>query len=198
MMIFADLIADHKAQLGKAVERFRTPDDADFIRHLALAARRLDGKRPRQKLSMLAVTVGEVDYPAAVESLAILAHEWGIGTIRQPWDSDFMGIPPLIRQLDSDDGPRWRLSAAPTANQIAAWGPTLPVRYQAAHEISELRITPPDADRPLVLLAALIEAMRDLSTETAVVQLHKGLTGIPTAGTPAYLYEKLLQEFAAA
>jgi hypothetical protein len=197
-MLLDDLIVDHKAQLGRAVERFRAEYDADFIRHFALAARRLDGKRPRQRMSMLAVTVGEVDYPAAAGSLAILAHEWGIGSVRQPWDSDFMGIPPLIRQLDSDDGLRWRLSAAPTANQITAWGPTIPVRYQAAHEIGEDRVTPPDSDRSLVLLAALIEAMRDLSTETAVVQLHKGLTGLPTAGTPAYLYERLLQEFVSA
>jgi hypothetical protein len=197
-MTLDDLIVDHKAQLGKAVERFRALDDADFIRHLALAARRLDGKRPRERLSMLAVTAGEVDYPAATGSLAIFTHEWGQGSVRQPWDGDFIGLPPLIRQIDSDDGPRWRLSARPTANQIAAWGATLPVRYQVAHEISELRVTPPDSDRPLVLLAALIEALRDLSIETAVVQLHKGLTGLPTAGTPAYLYERLLQEFALA
>lgn len=194
-MPHADLITAHKAQLGKAVDRFRSANDADLIRHLALAARWLDDKRPRQKMSALAVTAGEVDYPAAAGSLAILAHEWGIGSIRQPWDNDYLGIPPLIRQVDGDPDPRWRLSIAPTANQISAWGPTIPVRYQAAHEISATAVTARDSDRGLVLLAALIEALRDLSNETAVVQLHKGITGLPTAGTPAYLYERLLQEW---
>lgn len=194
-MTLADLIADHKAQLGKATERFKAAADADLIRHLALAARRLDSKRPRLRRSMLAVTVGVSDYPAATGSIAVIAHEWGISAVRQPWDDDYMGIAPLIRQLDSDTGQRWVLSTPPTANQISVWGATIPVRYQAAHEISATAVTAMDTDRALVLLAALIEALRDLSTETAVVQLHKGLTGLPTAGTPAYLYERLLQEW---
>lgn len=194
-MTLTDLIADHKAQLGKAVERFRAADDADYIRHLALAAHRMNHKHPRVRMSMLPVTAGVVDYPAAAGSIAIIAHEWGIGARHHPWDDDFVGFAPWIRQVEGDDGPRWRLSNLPTANQIVAWGPTIPVRYQAAHEISATVITAQDSDRALVLLAALIEAMRDLSTETTVVQLHKGLTGLPTAGTPAYLYERLLTEF---
>lgn len=194
-MTLTDLITDHKAQLGKAIERFRAADDVDYIRHLALAARRLDGKRPRVRMSMLPVTADVVDYPAAAGSIGIIAHEWGIGATHHPWDDAFVGFPPWIQQVDGDDGPRWRLSNLPTANQIVAWGPTIPVRYQAAHEISATLVTAQDSDRALVLLAALIEAMRDLSNETTVVQLHKGLTGLPTAGTPAYLYERLLTEF---
>lgn len=194
-MTLTDLIADHKAQLGKAIERFRAADDADYIRHLALAAHRMNHKHPRVRMAMLPVTAGVVDYPAEVGSIAIIAHEWGVGARHHPWDDAFVGIPPWVQQVDGDDEPRWRLSNRPTENQIVAWGSTIPVRYQAAHEINATVITAPDSDRALVLLAALIEAMRDLSTETTVVQLHKGLTGLPTAGTPAYLYERLLTEF---
>lgn len=208
LLLLADLIDAHKAQLGKAADRFRAPDDADFIRHLGLAGRRMDQKRPRLRTTALTLQVGVADYPAPAGSLAVRSHDWGTSFVRQPWADEYIGIPPLIRQMTLDltteegeiveSDPIWRLSTAPTAAQIAQWGAVASVGYRVAHVVSEESITVAEAEQGLLLLAALIEAMRDLSAETAVVQLHKGMTALPTAGTPAYLYERLQQEFSSA
>ena len=198
-MILTDLITAHKAQLGKTTERFRALNDADYIRHFALAARRLDKKRPRWLMAELTLTAGVADYAAPAGAIGLYDSEWGQTPVRpHPWDDGYVGFPPIVRQIDSATGARWRLSMPPTAAQIAVWGSVLTARYQAAHEISATRVTPLDSDYDLVMLAALIEALRELSAETTTVQLHKGMTGIPNSGMPSYLYEKALLEFATA
>ncbi len=197
-MTFDELVADHKAQLGKAAERFKALNDADFKRHVRLAARRMNAKTPLWANGTLALSGGQTDYPAPPDLLSVLVSDWGraggCGCPR-PWDDGFVGFAPRIALADTPSGKVVRLSAAPGAQQLNAWGASLNFQYVASHEISEARITLPDPAKPLVLLAALIEAMRELATETSVEQLHKGLAGVPTAGTPAYLYEKLCQEF---
>jgi hypothetical protein len=197
-MIFSELVAAHKAQLGKVADRFTAFGDQDFERHLKNAARRVTYKCPRWRTATFDLVAGQSDYPAPDDLLGALLSEWGRGCARQPWDDDFAGYPPLLTPLQGANGPILRLSQAPTAAQLATWGATLTYRYLAAHEITGTRITLPDAAEPLILLAALIEAMRELATDTTVLQLQRGLAGIPTAGTPAYLYEKLCLEFEAA
>lgn len=197
-MTFADLVAAHKAQLGKVADRFTAFGDADFERHLKKAARRMTLKCPRWMTATLDLVAGQSDYPAPADLLGAPLSEWGRSCSSQPWDDDFAGFPPLLTPLQDANGPILRLSQAPTTAQLAAWGSTLSYRYLAAHEITQNRITLSDATEPLILLAALIEAMRELATDTTVVQLQRGLVGIPTAGTPAYLYEKLCLEFEAA
>ncbi len=197
-MNYADLLAAHRSQLGKVAERFTAFGDADFKRHLQNAARRMTLKFPRWMTATFALVAGVAEYPAPADLQGVPISEWGRGCARSPWDDDFPGIPPLLTLMHDAAGPILRLSQAPTAAQLAAWGSTLHYRYLAANEIGETRITLPDAARPLILLAALIEAMRELATDTTVVQLQRGLSGLPTAGTPAYLYEKLCLEFDAA
>lgn len=197
-MTFDELVADHKAQLGKAAERFRALHDADFKRHLRLAARRMNVKRPLWLSATVALVGGQTDYPAPAGLLSVLVSDWGRGGgcgCPRPWDPNFVGFAPRVALADTPGGKVVRLSAPPGARQLIAWGPSLSFQYVASHEVSETRITLADADRPLILLAALIEAMRELATETSVEQLHKGLVGLPTAGTPAYLYERLREEF---
>lgn len=197
-MIYADLVEAHKAQLGaKVAARFTAFDDADFARHLAHAARRISDKRPRVCIDSVALSVGVSEYPAPAGIIGTPISEWGISVpcYRLPYDVAFIGFPPLIARMENAGSQILRLSNPPTAAQIAAWGADLVFRYWKAHVISSTEITVDDADQGLVLLAALIEAMRELATDTTVVQLQKGLGGLPTAGTPAYLYEKLLLEF---
>lgn len=200
-MTFADLLADHKAQLGKTVTRFTSPEDADFKRHLRRAAQRMVLKEPRWVVAEIPLTAGLDLYPAPADFQATPLCEWGrsgCGCRPQPWDDGFIGYPPTITAEPSATGTQFRLSSPPTAVAMSTWGPNLRVRYLAAHEISATRITVAPGSEGLVLLAALIEAMRELATDMTVVQLQKGLTGLPTAGTPAYLYERLCLEFAQA
>lgn len=197
-MIFSALVAAHKAQLGKVADRFTAFGDQDFERHLKNAARLMTYKCPLWMAATWDLVAGQSDYPAPDAFLGAPISEWGRGCSRQPWDDDFAGYPPMMTPLQGANGPILRLSQAPTAAQLAAWGATFTYRYLAAHEISGTRITLPDSAEPLILLAALIEAMRELATDTTVLQLQRGLVGMPTAGTPAYLYEKLYLEFEAA
>ncbi|MER2527922.1 MAG: hypothetical protein ABTR07_08355 [Candidatus Competibacter denitrificans] len=197
-MIFADLLADHKAQLGKTVSRFTSPDDADFKRHLRRAGQRMALKDPRWVVTEIPLTVGLDLYPAPADFQATPLCEWGrqgCGCRPQPWEEGFIGFPPTLITEPGTSGMQWRLSALPTAAMMGVWGPMLRVRYLAAHEISEAKVTVAPGSEGLVLLAALIEAMRELATDMTVIQLQKGLTGLPTAGTPAYLYERLCLEF---
>lgn len=193
-MTLDDLLADHKAQLGKVAARFAAEDDADFIRHLQNAAARLTGKCLRWVSGTLALTAGVADYPAPTDLRGAPSTDWGKDHRRQPWDDDYLGRTPYMLPIDVDGDSMLRLAPEPSAAQIAAWGGTLTYRYLANHQISAETVTFAELQRPLVLLAALIEAMRELATDTTVVQLQKGMAGLPTAGTPAYLYEKLRLE----
>ena len=195
MLDFTDLIADHKAQLGKAVERFRADDDADFARHLRLAGGWLDGRWPRLLNTRLLLLAGVNEYPAPTDCAAVLSHSWGQNHRHQPWNESDPGYPPLLTLIQGETGPLLLIAPAPTAAQIMAWGDGMHYCYRLAHIVSASEVTPTEAHRGDLLLAALIEAMRDLAAETTVVQLHKGLSGLPTAGTPAYLYETLIREW---
>lgn len=195
MLDFAELIADHKAQLGRAVERFRAEEDADFIRHLRLAGGWIDGRWPRILYGELSLVAMVNEYPAPPGCLMLYGHSWGHYTPLTPWDECGPGFPPLLERSVDEMGTKLLLCPPPTAKQIAVWGNTLRYRYRVAHEITAEVVTVDEGQRGAVLLAALIEAMRDLAAETTVVQLHKGLSGLPTAGTPAYLYETLIREW---
>lgn len=196
-MTYFDLVDLHQAQLGKVADRF--PDfDAAAERHLAGAARRLSQKRPRECIGTLTLTAGVTEYPAPTGMFGLPISEWGMGAQRLFYAADFIGVPPLLARVESGGISVLRLSYPPTAQQIAIWGGTLTYRYWQAHSLTLYSVTVADADQPLVLLAAMIEAMRELSADTTIVQFQKGLTGLPTAGTPAYLYEKLLLEFESA
>ncbi len=199
-MNFADLVAAHKAQLGKAASRFTALEDADFKRHLSRAGYRLGTKYPLWKTREISLSAGVDQYPAPADILGTLLCDWGRqpergGLSPNPWDDGFVGYPPSLILEGPAGGMQLRLSSPPSSTTIAAWGSTLRFRYLSAYRISEQAVEVSEAQQSLVMLAALIEAMRELSAETAVIQLHKGLSGLPTAGTPAYLYEKLCQEF---
>lgn len=195
-MIYADLLAAHKGQLGKAIERFRQPgQEADLQRHLSRAGRWIDLRWPRTMQATLILVPLLSEYPALPGCLSVFDHAWGRGTPCVPWDHDGPGYPPLLELIHESTGPVLWVSPPPTPVQIHAWSAVMNYRYRAAHEISPTSISVDDSLFSAVLLAALIEAMRELATETAVTQLHKGLSGIPTAGTPAYLYEALIREW---
>lgn len=193
-MTLDDLVIDHKAQLGKVAARFTAEDDADFIRHLQNAAVRLTNKCLRWASGTLTPLAGVSDYPAPDDLRGAPSTDWGKEYRRHPWDDDYLGLTPYLLPIDVDNVAMLRLVPGPTSAQISAWGGTLTYRYLASHQITAETVTFTALQRPLVLLAALIEAMRELATDTTVVQLQKGIAGLPTAGTPAYLYEKLRLE----
>lgn len=194
MLDYTGLFDAHQAQLGKAAGRFATPAD-DFARHLRLAARRIDTRWPRLQRGTLTLTAGVAQYPAPADCSAVIRHDWGRFHPDAPWDETGPGVRPLMQRIDDSGTPMLWITPAPRPVQLQCWGSDLIYWYYTPHLITDIQVTVDEQHRAKVLLAALIEALRELSTETAVVQLQRGLAGIPTAGTPAYLYEAALREW---
>ncbi len=203
-MSYDALIDAHKAQLGRVAERFTAPDNADFKRHLANAVWRLSEKRPQDCVGDQALSAGVSEYPAPEGIIGTPVSEWGRSgacacNCYIPSYPGFIGFPPLLSRSQRNGVSILRLSTAPTANQIASWGATMVYRYQALQIVTETEISIDAADQPLLLLAAMIEAMREMAADTTVIQFQKGLGNLATigttAGSPSYLYEKLIAEF---
>lgn len=126
-MTFAELLADHKGQLGKVAERFTAPDDADFKRHLRRAGQRMALKEPLWKVVEIALVAKQALYPAPADFLAAPLSQWGrSGGCANPWDENFVGFAPSLTVEVGEDGPMLRLSIAPTPRMLHAWGTVLP------------------------------------------------------------------------
>lgn len=192
-MALADLIADHSAQLGPAATDFVTDD---LERHLHAGAGLLKEKRARIETGELTLVAGERWYAAPENSYDVLSLDWGrefLGVM--PYQHDFLGVIPCIRQ----SGRRIHLLPAPTTKQIALLGAVAAFQYLAEHHLDAdaEHTTVAVADRDLLLHAALIATMRELSSRNVAdpIQLHRGIGAIPSNSTPAAWYAALLDEW---
>lgn len=194
-----ELIAAHKAALGPdAVKLWE--DDSEFIRHIQKGGRRLIEKRPRILRAKLTLVAGQAVYAAPADLVLFQRQEWGMSSILQfkPWDPSWPGPFPEISEVVTDEGPELVFTPAPTAGQIAALGADYWFHYRAAHQIDTEAVTVPVADEPLLLLAALIEAVQELTARNLVnpIQLHRGLGSLPNQGTPLAYLEALRWQWA--
>lgn len=199
MTTLVDLVALHKAQLGDAVKPFTAGDDADFVRHLQSGARRLIDKRPVLKRDSLTLVTGCSVYLAAADLVKFSRYEWGRGAIQQfrIWDPDWPGPFPEVQEVITDDGPELVFWPAPTLQQITLLGAEFPYWYYALHTVSDNLVTVLPEDQPMLLLAALIEAVRELTTRGVVapVQLHRGVVPTATSQTPLAWFQELQREW---
>ncbi|MBA1147427.1 hypothetical protein H0Z60_10200 [Ectothiorhodospiraceae bacterium WFHF3C12] len=196
-----DLVVELKAALGQAAQKFDATNDADFKRYLDRAALALARKRPRTKLGSITLTAGEALYTPPADLAAIKSPLWGMAKRREtkPWQVGHPGRLPWPRLVETDNGVRICIEPAPTAEQITQLGAEYSLYYYAAHRISdtESETTVAAADRHLLILRAMIEAMRELAASGSVepVQLHRGMGSTPRNGTPQALQEALSQAY---
>lgn len=198
-----DLVDDLKASLHDAASTFKA--DADWPRLLGIAAAAMQAKRPRTLLGVVPLVAGQDVYALPPEVSATLAayktHAWAQAALK-PWDPAYPGAVPRVC-VEGQPG-AWQLvfNPAPTALQIAAWGSAFRFWYFAVHTVgaSAEQTTLAAADRPLLLLRAQAEAMREMSLHHAnkAVQVRDGFSGAARNSTPAALYETLLKEWQAA
>jgi hypothetical protein len=191
------LIALHKAQLGaEAVKLFPAAADADFVRHLDLGAKQFTKKRQILKRASITLIANQAIYAAPVDMDVFSRHEWGAGALTQfsPWDPAWPGPFPEVQiQVNADAEMELVFSPPPTELQLALLGSEFFFWYYA--KITTLSVR--SQDEPLLLLAALIEAVRELSTRNVVspIQLHKGMSSTATAQTPLAWYQELMKEW---
>lgn len=198
-MSAADVVDDLKRSIGDAGSAFNAAADADWLRLLAVALVGMQGKRPRTLLGTLTLTADEPSVLVTQSDFVqYKTNVWGTRPPR-PWEPCYPGALPRVQAVNSGTGWALMFDPAPTYKHIAAYGSTFKFWYFGAHSLGatpELT-TLPAADRPLLLLRAQAEAMRELSMRNInkPVALRDGYSGTPRNSTPAALYAALLEEW---
>lgn len=194
------LLADFKASLQDASGFFTAANDADFIRHLNVAARAVAlSKISRTLIGNMAVQAGVSEYAAPADLLLPKAGFW----TRLPIDvTDIPSTPnPVLSLAELDGSVVLVLTPAPTAAQIAVYGSTYGFYYFASHELTDQEATStlPERSRNLVLLRAQAEACRELAlrqlTKPISLRAGGGSTAQTRNMTPSALFQALMEEF---
>lgn len=203
-MALADLVADLKASLHDAAKVFESePSDGAFARHLRHAAADFDRRRPSIVHGLLTLVADQDSYAAPADLTRFSTLIWGRAEkrARQPWDDDWPGRLPDVCVIDGESGRELLFSPPPTAALINILGAACPYLYVRRHQVAAAAAdtTIPDPDRPLLLLRAQAEAMKEAAMRNMgkPVQLRDGLGGAPRNGTPAALHELLMREWEA-
>lgn len=198
----ADLVEDLKRSFHDAASAMSAPADADWLRCLGVALVAMQAKRPRTLLGTLSLQP-EVDTYAvtATDFASYKTHQWG-GRPPKPWAAEYPG--PLPRVAAVQSGGAWLLvfDPAPTWLHIQAYGSAFRFWYFGTHSLGAdaASSTLASADRPLLLLRAQAEVLRELTLNhlNKPVQLRDGFSGTPRNSTPSALYAQLLAEWEAA
>lgn len=199
----ADLVEDLKRSLHDSASVFNAADDGDWKRFLATACTAMQVKRPRTLLGTIQLDGDSDLYPldAVPGFAAYKTHLWGKRQ-NKPWEPSYAGALPRVSAQGNAGAWKLVFEPAPTAVQLAAFGSTFRFWYFAEHALGATpeTTTLALADRPLLLLRAQAEAMRELTMRNInkPVGLRDGFTGAPRNSTPAALYQALLDEWKAA
>jgi hypothetical protein len=194
----ADLVLSLRESLMDAASSF-ADNDADFERHIDVAAADMHRVRPRTLIGELSLVADQGEYAAPVDMARFKSALWGVqGAARaMPWDKNWLGELPRPRCVDGFVS----LLPAPSARQIALLGSTYRFYYVAKDSIGTLAAdTTISADhRHILLLRAQAEAMLDLAMRDSVrpVQVGGGFGQQAKTGTPAALRESLMADWLA-
>jgi len=198
----ADLVADLKAVLNDAAGKFTAAADADFIRHMDIAALDVARVRPRRIMGSLTLVADQPNYAAPADLLRPMNPYWGDNekAARKPWDSNWPGSLPSLRLVENSGARELWLDPAPTASQITDLGSTYRYSYHAAHAVGALAAdtTVQPGDRALLLIRAAAQALQELANKdvSKPVQLgNAGVGSMPKNGTPGALAEQLMKLF---
>lgn len=193
-----DLVADLKASLQDAANVFTAAADADFVRHLDKAALDFGRVRPLMLEGTLTLESGVATYDAPAVARSFVSESWTDACPNQ-WDDGYPGRLPAVAVIGVGAARKLHFSPAPSARHLAAFGASFAYLYEAFHSISDTAAstTITAGDRGLLLLRAQAEAMRELAMRNVgkPVQMRDGYTGTPRNGTPAALWQSLMQEF---
>lgn len=194
----ADLLVDLKASLNDSVGVFKSPDDADFKRHLDHAALDMSRFRKLTRAGEITLVAGTEAYDAPADFLDFISPIWGV-TRAQPWEPNWPGKLPCCKAVSNGSTAFMHLVPAPTDKQITLLGRQYKFFYVGRHVIgqaaSDTTIQP--ADRGLLLLRAQAEACKEMALRnlSKPVSMRDGISNGPRNGTPAYLFETLMQDF---
>lgn len=188
----ADFLARYKGSLLDSVRAF---SDADLERHADISLSALSRIKPKHCITQISLVVGRCLYPCPANLISIHACYWGRGhkAAVQPWEDHYAGKLPEWSVTYNEAGIRFlRALPAPTFSQINTLGSYTELEFCADWQWDEIH-----GLETLLMLRAQAEAMRELAAKNATTayNIREGISATPKNGTPAYLYEQLLQEF---
>jgi len=195
-----DLVADLKRSLHDAGSVFNAAGDADWLRFLAIALVAMQTKRPRTLLGTVTLIAEQDRYTIdAADFATYKTHSWG-GRPPKPWAPEYPGALPRVSVAQEGTANVLVFDPAPTMKHINAYGSVFRFWYFGTHTATDTTTTLAPVDRPLLLLRAQAEALRELTMRNInkPVSLRDGLSGTPRNSTPAALFQALLQEWEAA
>lgn len=197
-----DLIEDLKGILNDSQEKFKAADDADFIRHLDVAAHDMGRVRRRTRIGSVTLVADQNNYAAPADILFPKIPIWGVAQrkARKQWHSNWPGVMPVMSLIDGDTSEEIYLEPAPTASQIADLGTDYKFYYFAFHSIgvAAADTTVKLADRDLLLIRATAQALTELAHHNVAKPIKLGSQGIgsmPKNGTPSALAKDMLDLF---
>jgi hypothetical protein len=195
----SSVIADLKRSLHDAGTAFSAAADMDWVRFIDVALVAMQAKRPRTLLGTVTITADQARVPLLLDDFAqYKTHVWGTRPPK-PWSDAYPGALPRISAVHDLNGWALAFDPPPTAQHIATHGSAFRFWYFGTHTLGldDVDTTLAPADRPLLVLRAQAEAMRELTLRQVnkPVALRDGYSGTPRNSTPAALYKALLDEF---
>ena len=198
----SDLIAELKASLLSSADYFQGTDsdaDADFKRHLQVAAADLAEHRNLTLLGEFELEADQADYTDVPADLVrINSALWGTEKRLHPWADNYPGPLPRARLSRTSSGQRISLAPAPTRTQILTLGSTYRFYYAASYWTGSTSdpLNLDGTDRGLILLRAQAEACKELAlmNVTRTVETRTSVSG-PRNQTPRSLFEMLIAEY---
>lgn len=201
----ADMQSALEASLLDAVNIFGasgsgTRTDA-MNRALDAAVRDFNRLLPRIVQDTLTLVQDQRDYPADPQATAFhttpLVEDNIARSIDSPQRARVVPMPLLTR--GSANAKTWTFRPTPDALTLAQIGTSYPFSYFAAHVLAnaDADTTLEDEDAPLLLLRAQAECMKEMAIRNIgkPVQLRDGQYSQTRNGTPAALYDLLMQMF---
>lgn len=177
------------------LDSVRAFSETDLERHADIALQALSQIKPKRCFTVISLVSGRSLYRCPVNLNGIHACHWGRAhkAAVQPWEDHYAGRLPEWSVTHNEAGVRFlRANPAPTFQQIGALGSSAELEYRADWQWGDIQ-----GMENLLMLRAQAEAMRELAAKNATTayNIREGISATPKNGTPAYLYEQLLQEF---
>lgn len=187
----ADIRADLKDSLHDAASVLSDPDDLD--RCLDAAVEHLGELAPRTLAASLNLLAGVSEYTAPADYRRFKMALWGASTVARPWDKAYPGRLPDVLHVEG----ALVLMPAPTAQQISILGREYRYFYFAGYTLSETAglTTVQPALRGTLLLRAQAECCKEMALRNFAKPVSIGGGTVTRNGTPAALYQFLMDEF---
>lgn len=180
-------------------ERQRWKREGAWDRALDAALRALSDCRPLSLEADLSLKAGQRNYPLPDCVFEYQSSDWGSEPKINQWDARYPGPVPRAYTILTPMGKQLEFAFAPRLKHLAAYGGTFTYRYKLLHILTEEDCTLTEADEPLFYIRALAALMQELMVSNVVepIQLQQGTraTNLPESGTPAAVYNALMQAY---